>query len=352
MHAEAIDEFTKADARYSDLFLPAVVSIESITSAATSEITDGVAMARNETTMSGVSMLGGLVQIGSIHTTSRASSNGTAAAAGAMTTISDVTFAGVAATIDEDGLHVEDQEPAPTPVDGVLPGIVGEVLRPETEVTNPISAAVREAAAPLDGGLQEFADQSGFNIRRTPDSIVENGAASEAVAGGLLLQFDYENERYPIWSDVLAALPYDSVPGNYSFLPDDVPQPLFTPQALARLFQEQHIFTVTLGSALAGAIASPAFVSDVARPTPTDQVADRTGGVAPALPSAGPPRLSPEASSAPTPDLAGPTLAATKIPLAPGKGIPVSIVLLSIGLFLVGGRVGTALANHSLGDRY
>lgn len=358
MHAVARGETVRADTSYTDLSLPGVFEVGSVTSDATSRVVDGTALSEGHAVLDEVSLFGGLLRIGTLTSTSRATSNGQTATGVATTSIQDVTFAGLAATIDENGLHLAEQPSPGTPVDELLPddtsiGILADALAP---VADPLSEGVRTAVGSLEGGLDEFARQSGIRVRLVPDDVSTNGAVADAAAGGVLIELHYDGRDTPVFSEVLEQLPYDLLPGDYEFLPDGVLVPPFTPQAIARLLQETHILTITLGSGRSFANASAGFVFDPAAPllppqaptttTPTRQPSQ------PTAPTPDPPTASaPPQPPVPTPQVAPdqPADTAASAPLLPRRPVSTAALLLMLPVALASGRLGMALADQTLG---
>jgi hypothetical protein len=102
------------------LSLPAVVGVRSLHTESRSELTTGKLTATSTTTLHGIDLLG-VVSIGSIVSIASVTTDGVHSTCSGGVTISGVTVAGSPATLDDSGLHVDQQ--------AVVPGLgVGKLV--------------------------------------------------------------------------------------------------------------------------------------------------------------------------------------------------------------------------------
>jgi hypothetical protein len=129
----------------------AISQVQDVSGQSSSSTAAGVATASATATDSCVSILGGLLSIGSVTSTATATSNGTGAALSGSTTVQDATLAGEPVTIDSAGIHAagnstpQDQEITALEQDLTKLGITVTVTKPTDSQSGP--AASRQ----LDG---------------------------------------------------------------------------------------------------------------------------------------------------------------------------------------------------------
>jgi len=355
MRAFSEGAVSEAEGNFTGLAIPLLFDIGGVTSEATSLVENGIAITRSRSELSSVSILAGLIQIESIITELEATSDGVEATATGSTTATGVTFAGLAARLDEDGLHLVEEPSGGNDITEQVTDNVpfGDIADGLGQVVDPIDSALASLLENVDGGLDELAEQSGIHINLYPTVTTVAGAMGEASTGGLQIRLDYDGSDTPVFTELLSVLPFESLPGSYDFLPDQFPQPPFTPQALALLLKEQHINTISVGTGLVSANAAEGFVLppfDFASPAPAVDVPpfDPTPGVA------GGQLTAPSADTGathplqPQPSLDQDQLLATQTNVVSGRAIGGAIVvgiLLAIPLF---GRFGRRLADLSL----
>jgi hypothetical protein len=101
--------------------------IQSESGTSSSSATATLATATGTATDSGISLLGGLIKIGSVATTATATSDGTTGKVTGSTTVSNMTVSGQTATVDGSGLHIGAQGTPPNPLDSTLNTVLGQL---------------------------------------------------------------------------------------------------------------------------------------------------------------------------------------------------------------------------------
>lgn len=239
MHAESNASGTSAVAALSDETVPKLVTFSSAkgTSSSTAASTaNGTA----SSDLSGVSLLGGLIDIGSITSTANASSNGTSATGSAITHIGQITVLGQPASLGSDGL--------------VLPNL-----------SNKLGPFIGPVVQNL---LTESIDALGLKLTQFPNINTINGAAATESAGGIQLELTPPASAAPLLEQLASLI-----------------APFFPPQAaiiptLPGLLQGSTV-TITLGRAAASAAASPPFSSNFTPPPVPPTIPPATTGVQP-----------------------------------------------------------------------
>jgi hypothetical protein len=217
MTATAQPGGTTAEAALADQAASTVLSFGSAkgTSSATATST---ATAQAASDLHDVSLLGGIVDIGSITSTASAVSDGATGTGSAVTHVAGITVMGQPASIGSDGLVIPD-----------YPSALGALTGP----------LVQNAISQVVSGL-------GLTITEFPASQVANGSGFTATSGGVSIGIDPPSSAAPILEQAASQL-----------------APLFPAQAaiiptLPGLLQG-FTLTVTLGRATASANASPPF---------------------------------------------------------------------------------------------
>lgn len=260
MRAVAEGTLAHADTRFTGMMIPGVFEAAGIASDATTEVVDDVATTTSRTVLTDVSVLAGLLRIGELVTEVVTTSDGEVGDARAVTSVADVTFAGVAATIDAEGIHLAEQEPGGNDITDQVTSNVpfGDVVDGLRQGTDPLSEGLGQLLGQVDGGLNQLAEQSGITIRLLPGSTTVDESAAEALSAGLQIELFYDGQTTPVFSDLLALVPIEQLPSDPL-----LPIPFNTsPQALVSLLKETHIQTITLGSGFGSAVAAPGFDFD------------------------------------------------------------------------------------------
>lgn len=219
MHATAQPDGTTAEGSIADEAPSSVLMFSSAKGTSSATATDK-AVADSASDLSGVSLLGGLIQIGSITSTAHAVSDGTNGSGTSVTHVSEVTVLGQKASIGSDGL--------------ILPNFPSSL----GALTGPI---VQNAISQVISGL-------GLTVTEFPAVQKTNGAGFATTSGGVSVRIDPPSSAAPLLEQAASVL-----------------APLFPSQAaivptLPGLLQG-YTMTITLGRASASANASGAFSS-------------------------------------------------------------------------------------------
>lgn len=217
MRSTADSTGTTATADIADTGSKGVLSFSSA-KGTSSSVADSTARATASSDLSGVSILGGLIDIGSIQSTASATSDGTTGSGSSSTHITGVTVLGQPASIGSDGL--------------VLPDFA-KSLGP---VTGPV---VQELVSQTVSGL-------GLHITEFPSSQTKDGAGYSTTSGGVSVKIDFPASAASLLEQLGAAIA-PAFPSQAAIVP-----------TLPGLLQGMTL-TVTLGRATASASASPPF---------------------------------------------------------------------------------------------
>lgn len=217
MHATAQPGGITAEGSIVDQGAPSVLSFSSAKGTSSSVASDK-ARGDSSADLQGVSLLGGIIQIGSITSTAEAVSDGATGTGSALTHVNDVTVLGQKASIGSDGL--------------VLPNFPSSL----GALTGPV---VQNAISQVISGL-------GLTVTEFPSTQTANGSGFTANSGGVSVTIDPPSSAAPILEQAASVL-----------------APLFPAQAaiiptLPGVLQGLTV-TITLGRATASANASPAF---------------------------------------------------------------------------------------------
>ncbi|MGH9139450.1 MAG: choice-of-anchor P family protein [Acidimicrobiales bacterium] len=344
--ATTSDSTAESTTFYSGVDLPGFVRIGGITSSSYAALEQGQVVSRSRVELAGVDLLFGLVHIDSIVTDLVANSDAEAAASDGTTTVTGVTVLGTAATLGADGLTIEpapEQPPSPLdPVLGSLPDL-GPITDGLAGVTPALNQLLTTVLGTATGTVNDLFGAGGIGLRLL-DPVAENdGPAADRTAGGVVLELAYDGQTTPVFSQLLAAIPPESLPSQG--IPG-VPIPS-SPQALVGLLRENHITTIAIGAASVHAAASPSFLATprppTVRGTSTPPIGSPGGVSVPGAP----------AFSTPTPELAtggggGVPASSTSGPLL-GAGLSALLVLLVALTSPLFGAASSRLADDALG---
>lgn len=310
------------------------LTVGSITSAARSSIEGALAVSRTRVVLDDVSLLGGLLTIDSVVTDLVAAHDGTTGSTAGGTVASGVRFLGLAASLTEDGLVLQ-EGPAPdgpaAPAGDPLSGLVG----PIDELSGPVQDALATVLDQAVPSVDDLLAQAGVSIRILDphDQAVDSGAASR-ITTGLAITLRYEGREQDALVDLI-----NSVPDALKPSVGPIPNPI-------TFLAENHITGLSLAPASVSALASPPFDA-IDFPTPSFPAPD-LGGVAPSE-SLGDPGFTTPAAPLPEPSVdLPPALVADSVTDALGGAVPailVALLLLASPLFGVG---ATRLADNVL----
>jgi hypothetical protein len=223
------------------------ISVASVTSASRSGIEDGKAVSRTRVVLGGVNLLGGVISIDSLVTDLVAVHDGTKGAVNGGTTASGVRFLGLAASLTDDGLVLDD---AP-PVQG--PGApLGTVLTPAIDglqqLTAPVQDLVEQVLDQAVPSLDDVLAAAGIHLTLlTGEDVVTDSGASAFRTAGLALTLSYKGAEQEGLIDLIESIPPDLRP-NLGPLPNPV-----------SFLANNHITGLTLGLGTVSALASSPF---------------------------------------------------------------------------------------------
>lgn len=238
MHATAHSGGTTADASLANAGPAQILSFSSAKGSSVSSA-GKTAQGQASSAVNGVSILGGLIAIGSVTSTAVASSTGAVGSGSAVTHVAEVTVMGQKASIGSDGLVLPQ-----------APGALGPITGP----------LVQNAIDQVITGL-------GITVKEFPAIHSGSGSGYTVSAGGVSIEIDPPSSAAPILEQAASTL-----------------APVFPSQAaiiptLPGLLQGMTI-TITLGRASASANASPPFNSNFTpTPFPATPGSGSTGGV-------------------------------------------------------------------------
>ncbi|MDQ2754770.1 MAG: hypothetical protein M3R71_04385, partial [Actinomycetota bacterium] len=245
-HADANGD--TATAALTDETIPTFIGFGSAKGTSTS-VANTSATATANSALSGITLLGGLIDIGSVACSAKATSDGTNSSGTAVCNPSQVTVLGQPASIGTNGL------------------------------TLPTSAA--PATGLLGSAFQSLVQQEvtalGITLTTLPSTQTQNGAADAVTAGGVRLEVRPNPALVTTLEGALQNPPVSTL------LAAAVPSQLAILTTLPGLLQGIDV-TITMGRVTASAAASPPFNSTF---TPTPPVAGTTSGVTPVVDTSG-----------------------------------------------------------------
>ena len=344
---------SRAHASFSGLEIPPVAYVGSADTASQSAVEGDQVVSRTRAAVSDVSILGGLVTIGSVITDLVSTSNGTEAASAGHTTVSGVSVLGLPATIDGDGIHFDQPVPpsrdnaGDNPLSGALGGALSPVGDALGGAIGPLNDLLDQIGAQGDDALQQLFDASGIEIRLLDPIETVDGGSAERTGNGLLIRLDYDGSDTPVLTDLLNLVPASALPA------DNLGPVPFSPQAIFNLLKKESVFGVGLATADVSTAATPAYVVDIPAFTPATDV-----GVSTAAPSgfdSGPldtaggfETATPDLPAPAAPAMVGDVPATSSQPFPLGDAVPalaVIAMLLGTPLFAAGSR---RLADNTL----
>lgn len=288
---------------------PAIATIGSMSSTATTSTDGSTVTVRSQAEISGVDILG-LVTIDSVVTDLTATSDGTDTSIDGGTIVTGASVLGQPVTIDADGVHLAGDPSAPP--DPLLGGVIG----------------------PLVGGVNDLLAGAGIRITVAGPVELDGGTGGELASAGLRIDLDLSPETIPGLADLLDALPplENPAPGAPSI------------EDLLVAAEARHIAAVQLGPGVVSLDARPAVsftpparppASSTPPPAPT-----RTG----ALPSSRVASPNPAATDTATPSATSPALAEGAPATSLGTGIGALALLALLTQPVLGDRIARASA--------
>lgn len=259
MTARANEQSASASSHYAGVSVPGFVDVQAIDVRAVNGTEDGKVVSRTRSVLSGVDLFSGLVRIESLVTDVTARSDGKEATSEGVTTAHGVTVLGLAATLDAQGIHLQEALPAPGnplhPVtDQVFAG--GSPLKPLADGLAPVAQQLSNAIVQVlgqSGSLNDALRQAGIDMRILNPVETKDGASVSRAASGLVINMTYAGKADQRLAPLLALIPSDQLPADS---PPGVPM---SPQALVNLMKETHITEWSLAPGYVSAAATPAF---------------------------------------------------------------------------------------------
>lgn len=237
----------QVNASFPAIEAPPVVNIGSIASAARTSVEGELAVSRTRVVLGDVVILGGVITIDQLVTDLVAAHDGATGSTAGGTTASGVKFLGLAASLTEDGLVLEEAPPVDGPA-APLGSLLSDAIGPLSSIVGPVQeqlAAVLDQAVPK---LDEVLATAGIELRllEPRDEQVESGAATRNTTG-LSLTMRYEGKEQQALVDLVNSIPPDLKP-NIGPIPNPV-----------TFLAENHIVGLALGPASVSALATPPF---------------------------------------------------------------------------------------------
>ena len=257
-------ESSQASAVYSGTDVGPLIQSGSIKSSSATRVESGKVTSRARVELTGLGLLGGLIHIDSVVTDLVAVSDGRRSSSDGRTTVSGVTFLGLAATLDKDGLKLVEQPPttgAPGPLDPVLNPLLGSATLPPgaTDAAKPLLDNLNSVLSKLgpDATVTKALKEAGVTVRvLEPVATSDKGTATRS-AYGIQLDLEYSASGDPRVAPLLSALvPPGSLPRDC--LVPGAPVDC-SPEGLVSLLQRTHILNLALAPADVRAAATAPF---------------------------------------------------------------------------------------------
>jgi hypothetical protein len=260
------------------------VSIGTVRSVSRSAVEDGKAVSRSRVELGDVSVLGGVLVFDSIVTEVVAAHNGEAGTTDGGTTVSGIRFLGLAASLTEDGL-VLDEAPAPEGPAAPLGGALDPLVAPLRDAAGPVQEVLGDVLDQAVPQVDEVLAEAGIRLSLLEPQVseVEGGGVARS-SSGLSLSFTYTGREQQALIDLLNAVP-DELKPNLG----PIPFPLL-------FLAENHLSGLNLAPASASSLATPPFPAFEVAPLPpssTEPLPIQPGSASSGLPE----------FSSPVPDL-------------------------------------------------
>ncbi|MGH9282085.1 MAG: hypothetical protein ACRD0S_04025, partial [Acidimicrobiales bacterium] len=239
-----------------------LITAGSVANASQTRVVEGKVTSRARVAVDDTDLLGGLFHVQSVVTDLAAVSDARTAASDGRTTVSGLTFLGLAATLDGDGLKLIEQPPAtePGPLDPVLGPILGPGAAPVVDPAQPLAEQLSQLITSTVGAsatLGDLLEEHGVRLRvLDPVATADKGTATRTTYG-LQLELEYTASGDPRIAPLLEAL----LPAGR--LPSECPAPGApidcSPEGLVSLLTRTHISNVGVGAAEVKAAATGPF---------------------------------------------------------------------------------------------
>ncbi len=170
MKGQALGLDVLGTARMNPQDVPGALDLGTVASTSTATVKDGVAIGTGASQVSDVTLLGGVIKVGSVSTALRVTSDGKKPASSGSTVVSGLTVGGVGYVVDDKGAR-----PVGAPVNqgsGPLP--VGSALDPAKQLGITISGLAQDQSKDADSATR---DAKGLRI--TVDTVVLRGVLNQ-----------------------------------------------------------------------------------------------------------------------------------------------------------------------------
>ncbi len=223
------------------------VSIGSVRSVARSALEDGQAVSRSRVELGNVSVLGGILVFDSIVTEVVAVHNGQEGSSDGGTTVSGIRFLGLAASLTEDGLVLDETPPVEGPGAGAgtpLDPLVG----PLGDATAPVQALLSDVRKQAIPQLDDVLAQAGIRLEILEPQVSEvAGGGVARSSSGVSLSFEYKGKEQEALVELINSVP-DELKPNLG----PIPFPLL-------FLAENHLSGLNLAPASVSTLATPPF---------------------------------------------------------------------------------------------
>lgn len=223
------------------------VTMGSVTTAARSSIEAGKAVSRTRVVASDVVVLGGLLTIDSVVTDLVAAHDGSLGSTAGGTQVSGVKFLGLAASLTEDGLVLEEAPPVEGP-GAPLGGVLGPAIEPLQQALSPVQKALQDALAQATPQLDEVLSTAGIDIGfASPEEQVAETGGATLISSGLTFRMRYEGREQDALQQLIEAVPQELKPAV-----GPIPNPI-------TFLTENHISGFSIAPASVMSLATPPF---------------------------------------------------------------------------------------------
>ena len=289
-HAEGLDAKAVADGTPANR--PGQVMVGEATSTSTATVTDkDVAVATANSAVKDVSLLEGIIKIGSVKTVLTATADGTKAASTGTTTASGFTIAGNLFAVDDKGLHAGPQSSALPALDS--PAEVSNLLGITARTVNQKELKISGGVKRIAGGLIVDVDTGPLRKLLAPVTTVVNPILNQVISNlppGLASQLYYFVKATPHITFIFGSANAQSAATLPLTLPPfDFPSFPSTPGTLVNLPGSGFTSGPPPVQAIApgGAVGTSPFVGGSTNPVASPLVPGPTGNAASKTPDAG-----------------------------------------------------------------
>jgi len=252
-----------AEAFYGAATLPPLFTTGSATSITNTHLEQGLVVSRTRVELNGVDLFASLIHIDSIVTDLVATSDATEAATAGTTIVSGVTFLGMPATIDGNGIHLAPQ--AATPSAPVTLPPLGGITDPLQPVLTQLNDLMVSTVGTANADLNQLLNAGGISVQLIQPTEVKKGPEARRLASGVLVTIRYSGDSEPVLGNILQLIDPTQVPADYvdpctTFQqPAPCPIPFTSPQTLVLAMKTTHVESIGLAAGHVHASASPPF---------------------------------------------------------------------------------------------